>query len=131
MWPFLIGPSGQTAEPFLAKHLPDSGVAEGSGLFLERSFDVVDGVVLFAERDNQLTCGVLLGLGAGSSFTFHKKHRWVAAELVAQNPKGTWRVAEARGDFGGGKLVVEVGAEGFVLTVSGGLRFEEEPARVC
>ena len=50
---------------------------------------------------------------------------------MTQDPEGTWGVAEALGDLGGGKLVVKVGAKSFVLTVSGGLRFEEEPALFC
>jgi hypothetical protein len=50
----------------------------------------------------------------------------VVPELVAQDAKGAWGVAKARGDFAGGELLGEVGAERFVLTLAGGVRLEEE-----
>jgi hypothetical protein len=49
-----------------------------------------------------------------------------AAEMVTQDAKRARGVAEALGDVGTGNTLDEEGAEGLVLALRGGSRFEEE-----
>jgi hypothetical protein len=56
----------------------------------------------------------------------------VVAELITQDAEGAWGIAEAAGDVGGGFLPEEVSTEGFVLTLHGELRGQEEvPVARC
>jgi hypothetical protein len=48
------------------------------------------------------------------------------AELVAKGAKGTVGVAEAACHLGGGESLDKIGAQGFVLALSGSFRSEEE-----
>ena len=45
---------------------------------------------------------------------------------MTQDAEGAWGVAEAAGDVGGGLLVEEVSAEGFILALHGELGGKEE-----
>ena len=45
--------------------------------------------------------------------------------------QGGGLIAEAAGGFAGADAVDELGSQGFVLALRGGLRFEEEPGDVC
>jgi hypothetical protein len=50
----------------------------------------------------------------------------VVAELVTEDAKGARRITETAGDIGGGFLVDEESAQGFILTLEGEQRGEEE-----
>jgi hypothetical protein len=50
----------------------------------------------------------------------------IVAELMAENAKGTGRIAEASRDFGGREFFEEEGAEGFVLPLGRQLGGREE-----
>jgi hypothetical protein len=50
----------------------------------------------------------------------------VVAELVTEDAKGARGIAEAVGDFVGGHLLDEVGAQGLILALQGILGAEEE-----
>lgn len=55
----------------------------------------------------------------------------VVPELVAQNPEGARRVAEAAGNFGGREAVDEVAAKSFVLALKRRFRSQEELGRLA
>jgi hypothetical protein len=101
-------------------------------LGLERFADFVDGVVLFAQSDDQSAGGRLFGLGARAGAGGQEKG-WLGmvAEGVAQDPEGAWGVAEGASDVLGGAALDEKGAEGLILAVFRDSRFKEEAARVC
>jgi hypothetical protein len=61
-------------------------------------------------------------LASGPSIARRREEEFAAgllAELMDENAKAAWSVAEAPGGFGGGETVDEEGPEGFVLSVGG------------
>ena len=55
----------------------------------------------------------------------------IATELVAEDAEGAGGITEVGGDVGGGFLVDEIGAQGFVLTLFGMEGLEEEAATMA
>jgi hypothetical protein len=53
------------------------------------------------------------------------------AEVVTEDAKAAWSIAEAVGNFGGGKAFDEVGAERFILAVGGVSGFQEVARHGC
>jgi hypothetical protein len=47
--------------------------------------------------------------------------------MAAQDTEGTRGITEAPGDFVGGEMLDEIGAERLVLALGGGVGIEEEP----
>jgi hypothetical protein len=84
-------------------------------------------VVLFAQGDDQRASRVGFGLGFGSPLAQAEEVGRLVAELVAQDAEGTRGIAEAPGDFVGGEMLDEIGAQRLVLALGGGVGFEEEP----
>jgi hypothetical protein len=132
MWPLLVPASGQRRKTLGPEDFPHSRWAEGAAALFECVADFIHRVVLFAELDNEVTGGRLLGLGLGAMARGDKEGRLrVAAEVMAQDVKGIERIAEVLGDVLGGPTLDQVGAQGFVLTVLGQARFEEEAAELA
>jgi len=127
----LVFSPGQTSKALVVQNLPDGGATEGCGVILERALDVIDGEILFAHSQNEAADGTLLRLGAGAGFEVLEKGGFSAAEVVTENAKGAWGVAEALGNLLGGGALQEVGTKGLVLAVGGGGWFQEEAGFFC
>jgi hypothetical protein len=56
---------------------------------------------------------------------------WILAQLMTEDPKTAWGVAEAASDFSRGELIYEIGPEGFVLAMSRIRGFEEDTGHRC
>jgi hypothetical protein len=55
----------------------------------------------------------------------------VLAKLMAEHAEAARGVAEARGGFGRGETLAEVGAQGFILAMGGIGRLQEDGGEVC
>jgi len=101
----------------------------------EFALHVIHREIAFAHGHGQISDPVAQGSGLRSALRLAEEGSaffGVVAELVTEDAKGTLRVAEAAGDIGGGFLVDEEGAEGFVLPLQGELGGKEEvPIRRC
>ena len=90
---------------------------------------VIDREIAFAHGHRQITDAVAGGRGLRSALRLAEEggaFLRVVAELITQDAEGAGGVAEAAGDVGGGLLIDEVSAEGFVLALQGELGGEEE-----
>jgi len=90
-------------------------------LAVQRGTDVVDGKVLFAERDHlgpDRIAGRLSGGSAGALLRRQKELALgVAAKAMAQHPETAGGVAEALGYLRRGLLLDEIGAQSLVLAM--------------
>lgn len=102
----------------------------GGGQF---PLDVLNGVVLFAQGDDQfadpIACGGVLGSGAWR-LKEAGAEGGVMPELVTEAAESGAGVAEAPGHVGGGAVVQEVSAEGLVLALADGFGGQEELGRL-
>jgi len=125
--PFLIQPPGQWSKAFGFEHLAHGRGAQGTFSLVEGMADVVDGVILLAQLDDELASGRLLGLSLGAAPGTNKEHGiGLPAEVIAENMEGAWRIAELMSDFFGWLALQEIGAEGLVLALSGMAGLSEE-----
>ena len=94
--------------------------------------DLVDGVILLAQIDDQIPRGRLLRPRSRAvSWRDKEDGIHLATEVVAQDVERGHRVAEGAGDLWGGQRLDEVGAQRLVLALLRRLRVEEEPANVA
>src|SRR5580700_8853555 len=128
-WSFLVATAGQAGKALRAEQQAERINADGVPRLGELALDVIDGEVAFAQGDDAFADRIA-GRAGSQPMMGHREESdafaGVVPELVAQDAKGAWGVAKARGDFAGGELLGEVGAERFVLTLAGGVRLEEE-----
>lgn len=122
----VIGAPRQPTETLGAEDLPDGGIGKGCSLFFEDPFNVVDGVILFAQGDDELAGGILFGLGLRAGPELAEEVGFVFTEVVAKNAERAWGIGEVFGDERGRKALDEVGAKSLVLALSGGSGFEKE-----
>lgn len=116
----IIGPPGQPGKALLFENDADVGRTEVVALVLEPALNVVDGEVLFTRPDDVLADRIGFGGRLGASGRAQEEGLGgMLAEVVNQDAETPRGIAEAPGDFLGGELLDEVGAEGFVLTVGG------------
>jgi hypothetical protein len=98
---------------------------------LEGLADFIDGMVLFAQLNDEVTSGRFLGLGLGAVTRSHEEDRLgLPTEMVAEDVKGVKRVAEGAGDLFGWTPLDQKSAEGLVLAMFGQARLEEEAAEL-
>jgi len=100
--------------------------------FFQDSADIIDGEVLFSQRDDFIPD--MVGFGRSLRALLRGKEEgaiWMLAEMVRKDAEASGRIPEAAGDFSRGQLVNEVGSEGFVLTVSWVGGFEKEACHIC
>ena len=98
----------------------------GSG---QLALDVIDGEVPLAQGDDPFTDAIAERGGAGTVAGRLKEAGalvGVMAELVAEHPESAGRIGEATGHNGRRKSLDEIGAEGLVLALRGGLRGQEK-----
>ena len=126
---FLVEPSGQAGEAFLAKQEGQRIDADGVSGAGQLPLDVVDGEVAFPHRDDQVSEGITdrsQGRLLGSASEEAGTEGGIVAELMAEDAEGTRGVAEAAGDLDRGKLLDEEGTQGFVLPLERRFGGEEE-----
>jgi len=128
---FVVGAAGQTTETFLTEHLPDGRVTQRSAFGFKRALDVIDGMILFAQSDNEGARGVGFGLGFRAGLALAEEIKRLAAELTAQDAESAGAVAETPGDLLRGQIFDEKGAQGLVLALRGRLGLQEEPGLLC
>src|SRR6266498_2828236 len=127
--PFRIQPARQWSKAFGFEHLPHRRWAQGALALVESPADVVDGVILFAQLDDQLASGRFFGLSLWAAAWANKEQRIrIPAEVVAKNMEGAWRVTELMSDFFGRLALDEIRTQGLVLTLSGMAGLLEETA---
>jgi hypothetical protein len=128
--PFVIQTAGQSGEPLGFEHFPDGGGAEGTPLFFESVADLVDRMVLFAQLHDELAGGGLFGLSLGAPSGGDKKDGVrIPAEVVTEDVKSAWGIAEVTRDIFGGLGLEKESAEGFVLALPGVVRLQKEAAK--
>ncbi len=127
--PFPIQTARQWSKAFGFEHLPHRRWAQGALSLVESPADVVDGVILFAQLDDQLASGRLLWLSLRAAARADEELRiGIPAEMVAENMEGTWRVTEETSHFLGRLALQEISTEGLVLTLPGMAGLLEEAA---
>lgn len=127
--PFVIEPARQAGEAFFVEQQGEGVDANGMTGRREFALDVVDGEVLFAQGDDEVTDAVALGRGARAGRAWGEESGaagGVMAELVAEDTEGAGGIAKAFRHLRGRQAVDEVGPEGFVLALGGGFGAEEE-----
>ena len=95
----------------------------------EFALNVIDGQVLFPQGDGAFADPVARRRLAGSGAWHRKEGRAFiggVAEVVAKDPKGSGRITEASGGFGGGELLEVEGAQRLVLALGGKIGGREE-----
>ena len=131
-WAFVVGPARQASESFVLEDLGDGDRAEGMSLVGQIAADVVDGKVLLSQGDDAVTEGIALGCGMRPLGRCEEEAAvGFLSELVDQDAEGARGVSEPARDFCAGEPLDEEGAEGFVQSMGGVGRFEEDAGEVC
>ena len=114
----LLASSRQAGETLLAENLLDGGGAQGLALLLEKLADLIGGMILFSQGDDQVPGRGLLGLRLGTVPRVEEEGGvGIATELVAEDAEGAGSITEVGGDVGGGFVLDDIGAQGFVLAL--------------
>src|SRR5262249_24610422 len=129
--PLFVYPPRQSGKALLQEDLSHRSGSNRRAFFLERSADVVDGVVALAQPNHLVADFALLGLLARSRAP-HGKELWqlTTTELVTKHAKCRWGVAEPSRRLGRGQPFQEVGPQGFVLALAGRCWLFKEAAAV-
>ena len=99
--------------------------------FFERLADLIDGVVLLAERDGEGVCLGFSGRGVRRVGGGEETRLGVATELMAQDAEGAWGIAEGARGLVRRHVSDEEGAKGFVHTLLWVAWSQEKAAAVC
>jgi hypothetical protein len=127
--PFFIQPPRQRSEPFGFEDFPYAGRTQWGVAILKNLADLIDGVVLLAQLDDQVASRRLLGLGLRAVPRREKKYRvGFSAKMVTKDVEGIEGVAEGAGNVLGETALDQVSAQGLVLAVFRQAGFEEEAA---
>jgi hypothetical protein len=114
----LVQAPWQGREPLSAQDLSDGRRAQGTVTLLKDLADFINGVVLFAELEDQVMGGRFLGLGLGTVVRGNKEEgRVLTAEVVAQDIKRIERIAESTCHVFGRAILDDESAECFVLAM--------------
>ena len=127
--PFFIEPPRQRSEPLGFEDFPHAGRAQWALAILKNLADLIDGVVLLAQLDDQVASRRLLGLGLRAVPRGEKKGGvGFPTKMVTKDVEGVERVAEGAGNVLGETALDQVSTQGLVLAVFRQARFEEEAA---
>jgi hypothetical protein len=125
--PFLVPATREGRKPFGLEHFPHRRRAERQPALREGLADLVHGVVPFAQGDDRVARGRLLGLRSGPAVGGDKEDRGsLAPKLMAHDAEGPRRIPEGAGGLVRRARVHEVGAQGLVGPLLGRLGLEEE-----
>lgn len=124
---FIVQTPWKGSESFFMEDLTHCGRAESDVAILEDFADLVDRMVSLPQLNDSVACGGLAGFGRRTTARRGKETGLgVTAELMAQDSKGSWAVAELIGHHVGGAAIDEIGPHGFILAVLGMGGLEEE-----
>ena len=119
-------PPRQLGKALLVEDQGDGHGAARGALLGQDLADVVDGKILFAERDDRLANAIARrGRPRPLTGCDEEGPGWILAELVAENAEAAGCVPEARGGLLRRQTLDEVGAQGFVLPMRGVRRFKK------
>jgi hypothetical protein len=123
---FLVQSSGQFGEALLLQDHTDRRRAERLVFAGEGTADIVDGKILFPERDDLVSQPFLLARGP---YLLGRREKELAPGLIAKlmdkDPKTSWSISEAGGRLRRGDTLNEKRPEGLVLAMSRVGRLEE------
>jgi hypothetical protein len=129
---FFVSSSGQPGKPFFFENQRDGNRAYPLPALFQDPADIIDGEILFSQRDNLFPETV--GFRRGLRPLLRGKEEgaiWILAELVGQDAEASWGIPEAASDFDRREIIDEVSPEGFVLTMSGIRGFEKKAGHIC
>jgi len=130
--PFIVQTPWQGGESFFMEDLPHCGGTESEVAILEDFADFVDRMVSLSQLDDSVVRGGLAGSGRRAPARRSKETGvGITAELMAQDSKGPWAVAELSGHQVGGMAIDEIGPHGFILALLGVRGVEEEVPACC
>lgn len=126
--PLLIAPARQAGKALFTQQHRQSVDADALARLGQFALDVVDGHVALAHGNRQLAHAIACrrALGAMARAAEELALVGVVAELMAEHPKGAWRIAESLCGFLRRTVFDEVCAQCFVLALQGMIRGEEE-----
>src|SRR5207302_8644473 len=127
--PFFIQPPRQRSEPFGFENFAHAGRTQWALAILESLADLINGIVLLAQLNDQVArCG-LFGLGLRAVLRREKKGGMgFSAKMVTEDVEGIEGVAEGAGHLFGGTALDQVSAQSLVLAVFRQAGFQEEVA---
>src|SRR6266478_1885064 len=109
-WPLFIQAAGQRGETLRLEDFPHASRAQRAMSLLKNLADLVNGVVLLAQLDDQFVGGRLFGLGLRAVAGRDEKNRSVfPAEVMAENMEGIEGIAESARDLFGGAALDDIG----------------------
>ncbi len=124
---FLLKTPRKRGESFHLEHFAHCSGTERASPLLQSRADLINGVVPFAEIDNEIASSRLLRLRAWTVARGNKEDRfWVATEVVAENVERSDRIAECLCDIMGGTTFDIVGPQRLVHALLGVAMFEEK-----
>ncbi|PYT95292.1 MAG: hypothetical protein DMG38_27735 [Acidobacteria bacterium] len=128
-WSFFIQPPRQRSKPFGFEDFPHSGRTQWRVAVLKNLADLINGVVLLAQLDDQVASRGLLGLGLRAVPRREKKGGMsFSAKMVTKDVEGVEGVAEGAGHVFGETALDQISAQGLVLAVFRQAGFQEEAA---
>ena len=129
-------PAGEAGPAVAAQDIGDGGGADGEAVGVEEAGDVGNGeLALVAELEDAAVAGGFVRRGRGRQGGRRRGSEeapvGMGQEVGAEVAQGAGSVAEAAGGLGGGAVLDEAGAQGFVAAHGRGGGFEEDIAGVC
>src|SRR6267142_4281225 len=119
----------QRSEPLGFEDFPNAGRAQWALAILQNLPELINGVVLLAQLDDQVASRGLLGLGLRAVPRREKKGGMsFAAKMVTKDVEGVEGVAEGAGHVFGETALDQISAQGLVLAVFRQAGFQEEAA---
>jgi len=130
--PLIVQTPWQGSESFFMEDLTDSSGTEADAAILEYFADLVDRVVFLPQIDDSVPLGGLAGFGRRSTAGRGEKTGiGVAAEMMAKDSEGLWRVSELGSHHIGGLVFDEIGPQCLILPLLGLRGFEENASAFC
>ena len=128
---FVIAPPRQRSEPLGFEDFPHAGRTQGAVALLERLANLINGMVLLAQLDDEVPSGRFLGLGLRTVSRGEKEGGLgFSAKMMTENMEGIGGVAKSARHRFGGTALDEESAQGFVLAMFGQAGFQEEAAEL-
>src|SRR5947207_14558194 len=129
-WSFFVQPPRQWSKPFGFEDFPHSGRTQWALAILKNLTDLINGVVLLTQLDDQVASRGLLGLGLRAVPRREKTGGMsLSAKMVTKDVEGVEGVAEGAGDVFGETALDQISAHGLVLAVFRQAGFQEEAAK--
>ena len=129
---FLVQAPGQRGKALGFEDFADRRWTQRDFALFEHLADLVNGVVLLTQRDDEVTSRRLFGLRTRSGARSDKEARMgIADEAVTEDAEGAWGITKGFGGFGGRAPLDVIGAKRLVLALLGMFGLEEEVTGIC